>query len=671
MARTELQVDGRTIALTNLDRVLYPLSGTRKFEVVDYYIRAADAMLPHLAARPVTRKRWPAGVESAPFFEKALPAGAPEWIARFTIEHSQRRAEYPVIRSAADLVWLAQVAALELHVPQWRIDLIEEIGEEQIRRADRLVLDLDPGPRVSLDQCARVAVDIRDLLANAGLTAYPVTSGSKGIHLYAKFAAPVKSESARAVAKQVATALAHEHPRTVTASMAKAEREGRVFIDWSQNSGAKTTLAPYSLRGREQPWVAAPRAWDELTETGLRQLTFDEVLNRLDEVGDLLAGLSGSSDAPESGGKFADSRVVDLGEYRKKHASRARAQSRSRTSPPAPAAPATSPSAAIPVLASPSLVDSDLTALRPALASDEPVDGLPDDEWAFEGKWDGFRTLIRIIDGRAHLISRSGNSFDADFPEFAEMAKHAVRPDGTPVDMVLDGEIVALNAAGITDFSLLASRRRTTEPHELRLHLFDVLYLDGVRLWAEPWQIRREVLESLRYFDDLPAVDIPELLPGPIDVAAGIARENGWEGVVAKRRAAPYPAGRRTPDWRKHKNWNDLEVVIGGYRPGRGSSSTIGSLLVGLPAERGLRYIGRVGTGFTQAELDDLLTELKPLQISRCPFIDDIDKPVATSATWVLPKLVADVQFMNWTSTGHLRHPSWRGIRRDKLPGDL
>lgn len=650
MTRSQLEVDGRTIALTNLEKVLYPATGTRKFDVVDYYIRMADAMLPHMASRPVTRKRWPAGTESAPFFEKTLPAGTPDWIAHFTIEHAERKTVYPVVRSAADLVWLAQVAALELHVPQWRIDLSDDVD----RRTERLVLDLDPGPDVTLDQCARVALDIRDMLADAGLSSFPVTSGSKGIHVYARLASPVKSESARAVAKQIATAMSVAEPQTVTATMAKAQREGRVFIDWSQNTAAKTTLAPYSLRGLAQPFAAAPRTWDELSEPGLRQLLWSEVMERYEVDGDLLAGLS-----DEAKPTPADHTVIDLGEYRKKQSSRPRRES----------APSRSPRPVQPLRAEGPPPRPDLLGLRPMLATDDPIDGL-DDDWAYEGKWDGFRALIRVLGGRARLVSRSGNDLTDDFPELAVFAD-CLRRGGRPVDAVLDGEIVAVNAAGITDFSLLSSRRRTSEPHELRVHLFDVLHLDGVDLWEQPWEVRREILDSLDYFDDEPLIDIPPLLPGPADTAVEVARDRGWEGVVAKRRAARYLSGRRTSDWRKQKNWNDIAVVIGGYRPGRGSDSKIGSLLVGLPAERGLRYLGRVGTGFTDAELDALLEELAPLRISRCPFVDDIDKPVAGSATWVLPKIVADVAFMDWTSTGHLRHPTWRGIRRDKLPGDL
>ena len=650
MTRSQLEVDGRSVALTNLEKVLYPETGTRKFDVVDYYIRIADAMLGHLASRPVTRKRWPGGTESAPFFEKTLPAGTPDWVARFTIEHAERKTVYPVVRSAADLVWLAQVAALELHVPQWRIDLSDDVD----RRTDRMVLDLDPGPDVPLDDCARVALDIKDMLDGAGLPSVPVTSGSKGIHVYAQLPAPVKSESARTVAKQIATALAQAAPQSVTATMAKAQREGRVFIDWSQNTAAKTTLAPYSLRGQPRPYAAAPRTWDELAETGLTQLEFTEVLARNDAAGDLLAELSGKASTEPAP---VDDTVIDLGEYRKTHSSRAR-RDRSTSSRPAAPSPIERP-----------VVRPELAELRPMLATDDPIDGLADD-WAYEGKWDGFRALIRVIGGRARLVSRTGNDLTGDFPELAVIAD-CLRRDGEPVDAVLDGEIVALNAAGITDFSLLASRKRTAEPHELRVHLFDVLHFDGVDLWDQPWDVRREILDSLDDFAGEPLIDIPPLLPGPAENAIAVARERGWEGVVAKRRAARYTSGRRSPDWRKQKNWNSVEVVIGGYRPGRGSDSKIGSLLVGLPAERGLRYLGRVGTGFTDAELDALLEELRPLQISRCPFIDDIDKPVAGSATWVLPKLVADVAFMDWTSTGHLRHPTWRGIRRDKLPGDL
>ena len=614
MSGSDLEVDGHRIPLTHLDRVLYP-DGTRKYDVISYYLAIADALLPHLAARPVTRKRWPSGTEGSSFFEKTLPAGTPDWVPRFSIAHSEGVKAYPVATGPAVLVWFAQVSALELHVPQWRIDLSE--GHEE-RRTDRLVLDLDPGPGVPLTQCGQIALTIRDVLTDAGLSSWPVTSGGKGVHVYAQLPAPVAADSARTVAKQIAVSLEKAFPRDVTAAMSKAARPGKVFIDWSQNSASKTTLSPYSLRGLAQPWVAAPRTWSELSEPDLKQLEYREVLERFSESGDLLGTVS------EPAAPTLPEGVVDLGVYRRRRAA-------------------------------------------PMLAVDQPIDGLDSRGWAFEGKWDGYRVLATVAGGRLRLHSRSGNDLTADFPEIAPLAEALAGHD-----VVLDGEVVALDAEGRTDFGLLSSRRRRADACHLEFFVFDILELDGRDLASEPWEQRRRVLDDLRpWFDAADTVQIPDLLEGPGVRAVEQAHQNGWEGVIAKRRSAPYQWGTRSPDWRKQKNWNDVEVVIGGFRLGRdGTGRSLGSVLVGLPAETGLRYVGRVGTGWTQAQAAELLAELQTLKISRSPFLA-IDAPVASSATWVLPKLVADVRFMNWTTTGHLRHPSWRGIRRDKLPGDV
>lgn len=529
MSGSELEVDGHAIALTHLDRVLYPEAGTRKYDVISYYLAIADAMLPHLASRPVTRKRWPSGTAAAPFFEKTLPAGSPPWIPTFTIAHAADDKVYPVAQNTAVLVWFAQMAALELHVPQWRIDLSDGDGE---RYTDRLILDLDPGPDVPLSQCGRVALTIRDVLTDTGMASYPVTSGGKGIHVYARLPAPVRADSARAVAKEIATALEQAYPADVTASMTKAARPGKVFIDWSQNSAAKTTLGPYSLRGLAQPWAAAPREWSELSEPDLAQLLYSEVLERYSDSGDLLAGLSGPRPAPSDG-------VVDLGAYRRHR----RARSEATTPQPAPSPPTPAPGATV--------ESGDTGApLRPMLAVDEAVDGLDPQEWAFEGKWDGYRILAIVRDGRLRLQSRSGIDMTADFPELSGLAElFAGR------DVVLDGEVVALDAAGRTDFTLLAGRRRSRGEHTIKLYLFDVLAVDGDDLGLAPWEQRRAVLEDLApSFDDVPFVEVPGLLDGPGQRAVDEARHNGWEGVVAKRRSSPYRRGTRSPDWRKQKN---------------------------------------------------------------------------------------------------------------------
>ncbi|MCP2636562.1 ATP-dependent DNA ligase [Microbacterium sp. HD4P20] len=286
-----VRIGGRRLRITNLDKVLYPETGTTKGEVIDYYTRIAEVMIPHVVGRPVTRKRWPDGVgtEDDPgmvFFAKDLERGAPSWVRRMPIPHSTGAKDYPLVGDVPTLVYLAQVASLELHVPQWRFAPDGDRGD-----ADRLVLDLDPGPGVGLAECATVAGWARTILEGMGLEPYPVTSGSKGIHLYAALPPGQSSEQASALANELARAIEADHPDLVVSSMKKSERGGKVLIDWSQNNGSKTTIAPYSLRGRMHPTVAAPRSWDELEEPELRHLEFTEVLERIEAIGDPMAPL--------------------------------------------------------------------------------------------------------------------------------------------------------------------------------------------------------------------------------------------------------------------------------------------------------------------------------------------------------------------------------------------
>ncbi|SDS02270.1 ATP-dependent DNA ligase [Agrococcus carbonis] len=285
-----IAVGGRRLRFSNPDKVLYPATGTTKRDVLEYVLRASAPLMAHMAGRPVTRKRWPDGVgtEDAPgevFFQKTLERGAPEWIQTIEQRHSTGPKHYPVVTEPAVLAWMAQMGALELHVPQWRV----VDGERW--NPDRLVLDLDPGEGATLDDCARVALWVRELLIDIGLDPVPLTSGSKGIHLYTRLDGTVTSEQASEVAHQLARSLEEMHPDLIVSDMKKAKRQGKVLIDWSQNSGSKTTVAPYSLRGRLRPTVAAPRTWDEIEAGGLTQLEYGEVLERLERDGDLIAAL--------------------------------------------------------------------------------------------------------------------------------------------------------------------------------------------------------------------------------------------------------------------------------------------------------------------------------------------------------------------------------------------
>ena len=284
---TAVQVAGRRLRLTSLDKLLYPSTETTKGEVLSYYAQIADVMLPHVAHRPVTRVRWPHGVADQSFFEKNLPSGAPSWLPGVRVDD----VTYPLVDDLAALTYLVNLNSIEFHVPQWTVD-----GQGTPQNPNRLVIDLDPGTGAGLRECAVVALIVRERLSTLGLDLFPVTSGSKGMQLYAALGGDLTSDQVRDLAQQLAQELTKKHPDLVLWKMTKSLRPGKVFLDWSQNVAAKTTVAPYSLRGRETPTCAAPRTWDEV-EAGtedpeaLRQLMFDEVLERVDRDGDLLEGL--------------------------------------------------------------------------------------------------------------------------------------------------------------------------------------------------------------------------------------------------------------------------------------------------------------------------------------------------------------------------------------------
>ncbi|MFJ5872230.1 ATP-dependent DNA ligase [Dietzia maris] len=874
--KESVEVDGRTIRFTHADKVLYEATGTTKADVLEYYLAVAPLLMTYAGRRPVTRKRWPDGTDDKSFFEKNLPSHAPDWVPRVAIEHSSRTVRYPVLDSPATLAWFAQQAALELHVPQWTL----ENGEPG--RTRRIVIDLDPGQDVDLDTTAKVALRVRDLLSEAGLDSFPVTSGSKGIHLYARLDKAVTAASASKVAKQIAQSLAKQTPDLVTATMNRSIREGKVFVDWSQNSGAKTTVAPYSLRGRAEPWVAAPRSWEELGDGGLAHLHWDEVLGRLDSDGDLLDGLEGTaqkkatkkkstsstgsaSRAKKSGGSkkssssssddedpepadtdstddthstevegcdaepaSEDAVVTSLAEYRRKrdrrktpepfdgevetdrddvdgpifviqehHARRLHfdlrlehhgvlaswavpknlptepkdrrlavntedhplgyetfegtipkgeygaghmtiwdrgwyecekwrsdeiivwlhgekvsgryvlvrtsaeknqwiVQYMKDQSPDSFYGGRDNPKSSYPEgdkrarsggsssggsgrAASrgsshdPDSADRPDAPPLPMIPTAATVTELPDDKWAFEGKWDGYRVTIATsgAGGQARLVSRNGNSMDWLTDGFPGLADALERP------AVIDAELVILGPDGVPDFASLAKQAaaegQDSSLPAVELFVFDVLEVDGVDLRTQAWERRREVLDLLTpALTGVDRVHVPEVLDGPGDRALAEAEEFGWEGIVAKRRDSRYESGRRSKAWLKQKLLTTTDAVVGGWRPGKGGhSGSLGSLLLGLPAENGLTYIGRVGTGFTDRQRRALLDELEPLRRKTSPFVEQLPADARRDAIWVLPKLVVEVRHQGFTDDGNMRQPSWRDIRRDKLPGDL
>jgi bifunctional non-homologous end joining protein LigD len=792
MGAEQVVVDGRRIAVTNTDKVLYPATGTTKGEVIAYYSEIAPVILPHLRQRPITRKRWPDGVgtgdpdaaDTNVFFAKNLPKGTPEWVQRYAIKHNSGTNEYPVADDAATLVWLAQLASLELHVPQWRFSQ----GGHALA-PDRLVLDLDPGPGVSLAECAEVAGWVREALGDAGLKCFPVTSGSKGIHLYAPLDGSLDTEAASQVARELARALQSAHPDRVTAVMRRADRDGKVFLDWSQNNGSKTTISPYSLRGRERPWVAAPRTWDELADPALRHLEFAEVLARVREQGDLVAGLLPPGTASDRLSTYRSMRDASLTPepvpadappptegnsfvIQEHHARRLHWDFRLErdgvlVSWAVPKGPPDDPhrnnlavhvedhpldyggfsgtipkgqygagtvsiwdagtyeaekwregkevictlhgrpdgglggvpakfalihtgeenwlihrmelapsEASTPVVVASTRRQAELPeVVAPMLATLASTSSeLDEDRWSFEMKWDGVRALCTLDRGSVRITGRRGRDETGRYPDLvADLA-------ALPADSaVLDGEIVVLDDGGAPRFELLQPRINLSRPADIaaaaarapaKLMLFDLLALNGTSLLGVAYEQRRELLEHLAGGSG-GRVQVPPAFEGDLIAALDASAAFHLEGVVAKRLGSPYHPGQRSGDWLKIKHRQTQSVVIGGWRPGEGRrSGTMGSLLLGIPGPDGLDYVGRVGSGFSDAGLGEADRMLASLAATDSPFVH-VPAADARDAHWVRPELVGEVLFTERTRAGALRHPVWIGWRADLVASDV
>lgn len=286
--------------MTNLDKVLYPQSGFTKGEVIDYYARIAPALLPHLRDRALTVVRYPDGVEGKHFFEKNSPSHRPDWVRTEPIYSGERAGtiDFCVADSLPTLVWLAQLAALELHPS---LSLVTALDRPTV-----LAFDLDPGAPATIVECCRVALLVRELFGRFGLECFPKSSGSKGMQVYVPLNRELTYETTKPYARAVAEALEAAEPDLVVARMTKKLRAGKVFIDWSQNARSKTTVAAYSLRAREAPTVSTPLSWDEVSDAfdagdpDLLRFEAPDVLGRVEQLGDPFAPvLELEQDLPE------------------------------------------------------------------------------------------------------------------------------------------------------------------------------------------------------------------------------------------------------------------------------------------------------------------------------------------------------------------------------------
>jgi bifunctional non-homologous end joining protein LigD len=282
-----VDIEGRHLKLSNLDKVLYPATGFTKGQVIDYYARIAPVLMPHLAGRALTMKRYPGGVDEEFFYEKNAPKHRPDWVKTAPVwsRGNGHNINFILAQDLPTLVWLANLASLELHPSLARA--------KDVKCPTMIVFDLDPGPPANIVQCAQVGLWVSEIFDHFGLQSFPKTSGSKGLQIYVPLNTPTSYEKTKPFAHAVARLLEHEHPKEVVSDMKKEIRKNKVFVDWSQNDEHKTTVSVYSLRAREHPTVSTPVTWDEvenlLKKKDSKLLVFEapEVLKRVDKMGDL------------------------------------------------------------------------------------------------------------------------------------------------------------------------------------------------------------------------------------------------------------------------------------------------------------------------------------------------------------------------------------------------
>ena len=790
-----MEVDGRELRLSNLDKVFWPDEGYTKGDLVGYYYNAAGLILPHLLERPLTMKRMPDGIAGDFFYEKSAPSHTPDWLPRCPVESEDAKTgliDYLMVEDTAGVLFMANLGCIEFHPLHSRCRSVES--------PDYLFFDLDPFPPITFGDVLAVALHVKAALDALGLVGYPKTSGATGVQIYVPVEPGYSYEQVRDFVGAVGRMIQKADRDRVTMAWQVSKRSGKVFIDHNMNRSGANISAAYSLRPEPGATVSTPLTWKEV-EKGVTpgDFTIETVWKRFKKVGDLFEGvrtkpqdLGGALEAmglsPDRAAApprprantseevIARSRDPNLAEYLRK-------RDFAGTPEPAPGVATGTGSSfvihkhratrlhydlrlekdgALPSWAVPrglpialgdkrlavrtedhpleygkfegtipeghygagevrifddgtyevlewtdrkvsfrlhgrrypgleyhlvktrtdwliflashqdaSLVPSP-PSLQPMLAEGGHQE-FDDPKWRFEPKLDGIRTLAYLSTDLTRLITRTGRDVTTQYPEV-----HMIHELVNQVNAVMDGEIVAFDEDGKNSFEALQQRMNLANEREIKriakqipvsVVAFDLLWLDGRDLTELELEERRELLDAVLEEDErLQRVTYVE---GEGKELVKAARSHGLEGVVAKRRGSRYHPGRRSPDWRKIKLTNTQDCVILGWTPGQGGrAGTFGALLVGAYDDGKLRWIGQVGTGFTDKMLGQVMERLEPL-VTKEPASDDPDLAAVKWATFVRPELVCEVEYLEITkSTKKMRAPSFKGLRTDKAPED-
>jgi bifunctional non-homologous end joining protein LigD len=778
--RKQVSVGGHRLTLTNLDKVLYPDEGITKAEVVQYYLKVAPVMLEHIAGRPLSLVRFPDGIGGESFYQKNRPKGTPDWVKSATPKGED--IDYLMATSEADLAWLGNMAALEIHQQHGR--------QPEFDRPDYLVIDVDPPEGGDFTEAVEITALLREHVIEHGYHPLLKTTGGKGLHLVCPLDRKASSAKVLEAAKDLATTFRDRHPKRITLALAKAKRKDRVFLDILRHNPAQLVISPYSLRGRPGATVSLPITWEEMDEMETpRQFNLRTVPEILDERGDAWKDfddhrtpLHTTRKKPAQRKKGAPSKKDrqakaeddgeppgELREYvarrefhktpepgaelpeedakgnrfvvHRHHASRLHYDLRLEEKgvlkswavpkglPPRPGITrlavqtedhplkyidfeGTIPEGQygagemwvfdegtyqhikkpnkkrLEIRLKGQGFQGDFRLIRKEEQEwllqriDEPepdwlrepltpmalvlVEEVPEDRsLKYEVKWDGIRVLAYIDEGQVRLVTRNGHDVTEQFPELLDAEAFRLQ------SAIIDGEIVVLDAVGHPDFAAVlkrVQRKGTSAASAARktpatCHVFDCLYLDGRAIMELPLRRRREWLaDTLRESD---RYRFSRAVDDGVAFFEAIG-EKGLEGIVGKDPDSRYRPGARHDSWIKLKLRHEATCAVIGYSPGKGRhEGSLGALHIAELVDDVLEYRGRVGTGITDSQRDELAAELKGHERKKYPLDGSAPKD-ARGSVWVEPELVVDVGYAEVTADGRFRKPSVKRIRRDE-----
>ncbi len=610
------KVGDKKIRLSSLDKILYTKQSISKAEVIEYYLKISEQFLHFNSNRPLTLIRFPNGIDEASFYAKEAPDWKPDWLDTVMIEHTDETIKYPVINTAADLIWLVNISALEFHPMQMNINLFNS--------PEYMVFDLDPDPQQKFKELVLIAKELRAFLEDKGFVVFVKTSGGKGLHLFVPIMPNVTHETMVIYVRELASEFVKQFPKHTTLNLSKEKRKSKILIDIFRNHRSHSTVAPYSLRGKTNAPVSFPFHWDFMDDLPSSQFfTLKNIDHQLVDHQDVWSEFYNVAvDISSSKHAIPKSEIISM-------TNRDKAVS----------------SLTVPVHM--------LAGVIKEISFEE--------KYIYEVKWDGIRVFIMKDFDSLKVISRSGRDISAAFPEIVKDASRHIATD----QVILDAELVCLDTNGKPIFADVISRMhsksvlKNSKPSYA--YIFDCLVWDGKRL------AHKTLLERYSYLKNINFASSSLRLSQHFEDGQALldaAKKMELEGIMLKNKKSTYQEGQRTADWLKFKFRASMTCTIIGFTEGNGDRKDLfGSLHLITIENEEFVYRGRVGTGFNQTKMKSILNLLKNLIVNQKPIRLKVEEENKT--TWTQALLQCEVQYASITSNNTLREPVFLHLRED------